>query len=192
MEVEPIRKIADVKRMYAYLGKHHSQREAECFLIGCNVALRAGDLLSLKFSQMEGSHVTLNEQKTGKKKRFPITKTVREAVARLKKFYEDKNFIATYLFQSTSNRAAHLCQPICIQWLGCALKKGSKALEFQDNLNTHSMRKTWGYHAYENGADILYIQGLFNHVSQHITLRYIGVTKSTIEQLYIDNTLEIA
>ena len=33
MEVEPIRKIADVKRMYAYLGANHSQREAECFLI---------------------------------------------------------------------------------------------------------------------------------------------------------------
>lgn len=192
MEVEPIRKIEDVKRMYKYLNEHHTQREAECFLIGCNVALRAGDLLSLKFLQMSDTHVTINEQKTGKKKRFPITKVVRDAVVRLKEYYDSKGFKATYLFQSTSNRAAHLCQPICIQWLGCALKKGSRELGFKDNINTHSMRKTWGYHAYENGADILYIQGLFNHTSQHITLRYIGVTKSTIEQLYIDNTLEIA
>ena len=192
MEVEPIRKIEDVKRMYQYLKANHSQREAECFLIGCNVALRAGDLLSLKFSQMSETHVTINEQKTGKKKRFPVTTEVREAVTRLEKYYEDKGFKPKFLFQSTSNRAAHLCQPICIQWLGKALKKGSKKLGFIDNINTHSMRKTWGYHAYENGEDILYIQGLFNHTSQHITLRYIGVTKSTIEQMYFDNTLKIA
>ena len=200
MEVEPIRKMEDVKRMYNHLLSKGINREAECFLIGCNVALRAGDLLTLRFDQIEQGQkkVVINEQKTGKLKEIPITNVVREAVARLREYYAvprvygQKNFEPVYLFQSTSRRASRLCQPICIQWLGQAMKKASRELDLGYNVNTHSMRKTWGYHAYEGGADILYIQALLNHRDQHITLRYIGVTKTAIAQMYFDNTLEIA
>lgn len=200
MEVEPIRKMSDVKRMYNHLLRKGINREAECFLIGCNVALRAGDLLTIRFDQIERGQkkVIINEQKTGKKREFPITSVVRESVARLRVYYEtprshgNKHIDPVYLFQSTSHRAANLCQPICIQWLGQAIKKASRELDLGYNVNTHSMRKTWGYHAYEGGANIHYIQALLNHRDQHVTLRYIGITKTAIEQLYIDNTLEIA
>ena len=189
MEVEPIRKMEDVKRFYNWLNENATPREAECFLIGCNVALRAGDLLKLKFSDFDGKFIALNEQKTGKYKRIPVTPVITEAVERLKKYYESKNFTATYLFQSTGNRAHHLCQPICIQWLSVNFKRAAKALGFDHNINTHTMRKTWGYHAYERNEDILYIQALFNHSNQRVTLNYIGVTRSTIEQMYRDNSI---
>lgn len=96
-EVEPVRDMEDVRRMYKWLNEHSTAREAECFLIGCNLALRAGDLLSLPFSKIDGkTHIELNEQKTGKHKRIPITPFVREAVERLKAFYASRNFNATY------------------------------------------------------------------------------------------------
>lgn len=189
MEVEPIRKMEDVKRFYTWLNENATPREAECFLIGCNVALRAGDLLKLKFSDFGGKFIALNEQKTGKYKRIPITPVITEAVDRLKTYCASKNFKATYLFQSTGNRAYHLCQPICIQWLSVNFKRAAKALGFDHNINTHTMRKTWGYHAYERNEDILYIQALFNHSNQRVTLNYIGVTRSTIEQMYRDNSI---
>ena len=195
MEVEPIRDMVDVKRFYNWLNVNCTPREAECFLIGCNVALRAGDLLKLKFSDISGKYIELNEQKTGKYKRIPITPVILESVERLKayytsrEFYVNKKFEAVYLFQSTGSRAFHLCQPLCIQWLSICFKKASKALEFDYNVNTHSMRKTWGYQAYTRGEDILYIQALFNHSNQRVTLNYIGVTRSTIEQMYRDNSL---
>jgi len=203
LEVEPLRKMSDVKLMYNWLKENYTPREAECFLIGCNVALRAGDLLTLRFDQIEQGQkkVLLEEQKTGKRKVIPVTPVVREAVARLREFYTSKKFykceskkdwFPEYLFQSTSRRAFHLCQPICIQYLSYAYKEASKDLGFDFNVNTHSMRKTWGYHAYEGGADIHYLQALFNHATSHVTLRYIGVTKSTIEKMYFDNSLEIA
>lgn len=192
-EVEPVRDMADVKRMYQWLNEHSTAREAECFLIGCNLALRAGDLLSLPFSKIDGkTHIELNEQKTGKHKRIPITPLVREAVERLKAFYASRNFNATYLFQATGGRGKYMNKPMGIKFLCYEFKRASRALEFPFNFNTHSMRKTWGYHAYEGGADILYIQALLNHSNQHVTLRYIGVTKSTIEKMYFDNTLAIA
>jgi integrase len=197
MEVEPVRDMKDVKRVYDWFMENKTPKEAELFYIGCNVALRAGDLLSLKFSDFDkGDFIDLTERKTGKFKRIPITDGVRKAVERLKvyyssrKFYVNKEFIPVYLFQSTGSRAFHLCQPICIQWLSACFKLAAEGLKFEFNFNTHSMRKTWGYQAYERGEDILYIQALFNHSNQRVTLNYIGVTRSTIEQMYRDNSLD--
>ena len=190
--------MADVKRFYNWLNANCTPREAECFLIGCNIALRAGDLLKLKFSDISGKYIELNEQKTGKYKRIPITQVILDAVERLKtyysskKFYVSKEFKPVYLFQSTGSRAYHMCQPICIQWLSICFKAAAKALELDYNVNTHSMRKTWGYQAYTRGEDILYIQALFNHSNQRVTLNYIGVTRSTIEKMYIDNSMDFA
>ena len=197
MEVEPIRDLKDVKRMYDWINENYTPREAECFLIGCNVALRAGDLLKIKFSDCEGKYIDLSEQKTGKFRKIPINPTVRAAVARLKtyyannKFYKTKELVAEYLFQSTSHRSYHLNQPVCLQHLSKVFKHAAEELSFTFNLNTHSMRKTWGYQAYEKGEDIHYIQAAFNHSTTRITLAYIGVTRSTVEQLYRDNEISI-
>lgn len=198
MEVEPIRKLEDVKRMYHQLLETATPREAECWIIGCNLALRAGDLLKLRFDQIDADYVTIIEQKTGKRKQFPVTKVVRDAVERLRIYYEGcnpyktKEFKAEYLFQATSRRVYHLTQPLCIQWLGRKLKEAANELELGYNVNTHSMRKTWGYHAYERGEDIFYLQAMFNHACQKTTLRYIGITKTALEKMYHTNTLEIA
>lgn len=198
MEVEPIRDMADVKRFYNWLNENYTPREAECFLIGCNLALRAGDLLRLKFADMEGDFVELREQKTNKYKKIPLTPVILDAVARLRhyydttEFYKTKKLYAEYLFQSTSHRSYHLNQPVCLQHLSKVFKHGSEALGFDVNINTHSMRKTWGYHAYKNGQDIAYIQALFNHAHQRVTLNYIGVTRTAIHKMYRDNCMDLA
>jgi len=73
MEVEPVRDMKDVKRAYDWFNENKTPKEAELFYIGCNVALRAGDLLQLKFSDFDkGDFIDLNEKKTGKFKRIPI------------------------------------------------------------------------------------------------------------------------
>lgn len=198
MEVEPIRNFEDVKRMYNWLNENYTTREAECFLIGCNVALRASDLLNIKFSDCEGAHIDLSEKKTGKFRKIPINPSVRAAIKRLREYYDNTKFYTTkelyaeYLFQSTCHRSYHVNKPICIQHLSKVFKRAGNELGFNFNLNTHSMRKTWGYQAYEKGEDIHYIQAAFNHSNSRITLAYIGVTRSTVEQLYRDNEMQIA
>lgn len=198
MEVEPIRDFEDVKRMYNWINENYTPREAECFLIGCNLALRAGDLLSLRFDQCRGTHIDLSERKTGKFRRIPINPSVRAAIKRLREYYDNTKFYTTkelhanYLFQSTCHRSYHDDKPICIQHLSKVFKRAAKELGFDFNVNTHSMRKTWGYRAYEDGKDIHYIQAAFNHSTSRITLAYIGITRSTVEQLYRDNEMQIA
>lgn len=44
-------------------------------------------------------------------------------------------------------------------------------------LSCHSLRKTFGYMAYKQDVDLALLQYIFNHSSQAVTLRYIGITQ---------------
>ena len=48
-------------------------------------------------------------------------------------------------------------------------------------LLTNTLRKTFGYHFYQEHKDIGLLQYLFNHSSQRITLLYIGITQEIID-----------
>lgn len=73
--VEPIRdkeKIEIVKRIL----KEHGSRDYLLFLMGINSGLRISDILKLKVNDVKNKkYIELIEQKTGKYKRFPITKS---------------------------------------------------------------------------------------------------------------------
>ncbi|WP_252456770.1 hypothetical protein [Macrococcoides canis] len=49
-------------------------------------------------------------------------------------------------------------------------------------MGTHSMRKTFGYHYYKKTKDIALLMDLFNHSSQFVTLRYIGINQDVINE----------
>ena len=53
-----------------------------------------------------------------------------------------------------------------------------------DEIGTHTLRKTFGYHFYNQTRDIALLQELFNHSSPSITLRYIGINQDKIDQAY--------
>lgn len=45
----------------------------------------------------------------------------------------------------------------------------------RDNIGTHTMRKTFGYHHYKKFKNISILQDIFNHAAPSITIRYIGI-----------------
>ena len=51
-----------------------------------------------------------------------------------------------------------------------------------DEIGTHTMRKTFGYHHYQTNKDIAILQEIFNHSAPSITLRYIGITDDMKDQ----------
>ncbi|MBY0221781.1 tyrosine-type recombinase/integrase [Sporosarcina aquimarina] len=44
-----------------------------------------------------------------------------------------------------------------------------------ENIGTHSLRKTFGYHQIKRGTNITLLMKMFNHSSESVTLRYKGI-----------------
>lgn len=191
MEAEPIKKISDINAMHRVLTKWGYVREAECFIIGCNFALRVGDLLSLTVEQAQAEKIKKTEQKTGKFKEFPINDSARMAINRLLNWYHLNNIKPVYLFQATGNRAKGLNKAISTRHLNNRLKAAAEAIGLDYSVSSHSMRKSMGYHAYNQGVDVRNLQVLFNHKSEFQTLTYIGVTKRTVSDVYMNSEIGI-
>jgi len=56
------------------------------------------------------------------------------------------------------------------------LSEAAEALGI-DNIGTHSMRKTFGYHLYQKTKDIVLVKELLSHSDIEITKRYIGLVQ---------------
>jgi integrase len=51
-----------------------------------------------------------------------------------------------------------------------------------DEIGTHTLRKTFGYHFYQQTKDVAMLQEIFNHSSPAITLKYIGVNQDSMDR----------
>ena len=69
------------------------------------------------------------------------------------------------------------------------LNEAARTVGIQESIGTHSMRKTFGYHAYKSGIDIALLQKIFNHSCPSVTLRYIGITQDSIDDVYLNLNL---
>src|SRR5699024_9487488 len=52
----------------------------------------------------------------------------------------------------------------------------------RDDVGTHTMRKTFGYHHYKQFKDVAILQEIFNHAAPSITRRYIGIRQDEINE----------
>lgn len=64
------------------------------------------------------------------------------------------------------------------------IRDACKKVGLEERIGTHSMRKTFGYHHYQQFKDVALLQKIFNHSSQMITLRYIGIEQDQIDYTY--------
>ena len=56
-------------------------------------------------------------------------------------------------------------------------------VELRGNYGTHSLRKTWGYHARLQGVDLALIMHKLNHSSIATTKRYLGITDDELQEV---------
>ncbi|WP_225986259.1 tyrosine-type recombinase/integrase [Psychrobacillus glaciei] len=49
-------------------------------------------------------------------------------------------------------------------------------------VGTHTLRKTFGYHFYQQTKDVAILQELFNHSSPSITFEYIGIHQEALDK----------
>ena len=181
-EVEPIKNIRDINKIRQYLYGKENKRDYCIFVVGINVGLRAGDLLSLKIKDITDGNtifdtVTIKEQKTGKTRNFAVNKNAKEAIKIYLNSLTDYDF-EDYLFKS--RKGGHLG----VRPLHHIIKTLTKDLGIKGNFGTHTLRKTMAYHRYINNVPLETLQKLLNHSSSAITLRYIGITQKVIIDCY--------
>jgi len=169
--VQPIRDLKKIEEIKSIL-KHESYRNYFLFVMGINTGLRISDLLTLKVKDVKNkTHIVITEKKTNNSKRFLINDALRQEIESYTQGMKEDE----YLFQSErGNKPIQRVQAYKII-NGIADKVGL------DEIGTHTLRKTFGYHFYQRTKDVAMLQEIFNHSAPSITLRYIGITQDEID-----------
>lgn len=180
---EPLKTKKQIKlvRSLIQTSTDYPLRNRLLFDIGINNGIRTIDILSLAVSDVVDSkgnpksETTIVESKTGK------TRTVRfnaDIQAEVRNYLDKRVFKSDWLFPSTKQRDKHLTTQAVYRMFK-RISDGEPSLK---GLTAHSMRRTFGYHFYQKTHDIVTLMKIFNHSSQAITLRYIGVEKEDIDK----------
>jgi integrase len=173
-KVEPIRDLSKIEEMKSVL-RARSERDWFLFCFGLNTGMRISDILSLRYKDLQNTHIVIREKKTDKIKRFVINQELRRMIT---DYSEGKN-LNEYVFKQKYGT-----DRITRQYAHRAFKQAGLDCGM-DYIGTHSMRKTFGYYYYKATKDVATLQEIFNHSAPSITLKYIG-----IRQEQIDDSLE--
>ena len=173
--VQPIRDRKQIDRMKRVL----SPRDRLLFVIGINSGLRISDILRLKVGDLRGEFITIREKKTGKAKRFRINNAIKREFKRYEASIKRPLSDDDYLFPSRKGG-----KPITRFQAYRVLNAAARKVGIDGPVGTHTMRKSLGYHLYKSGTDLALLQKIFNHSSQSITLRYLGLEQDDIDEVY--------
>lgn len=182
--VSPIRHPKDIRAIKSLLD--NNPKYLCIFILGINTALRASDLLKLKIGDVKyllpGEHFTVKEKKTKKDRIVTLNTEAYKAV---------QNLIATmpdvkdsdFLFQSRKGGG-----PMSTQWLNLLVKKWCRAINLNGaNYGSHTLRKTFGYtQRTVHGVSVVLLMEIFNHSSQRVTMRYLGIQAEEIRDVYMN------
>lgn len=185
--VQPIRdkkKIDAIKKIL----RGSNLRDYCLFVLGINSGLRISDLLKLRISDVVDdkgkvqNRIMTREKKTGKGKNFPVSDTSRKAI---------EEYLGSRKYESE--------EPLFISRKGKdflkrqrayrIINEAARSVGIKEKIGTHTLRKTFGYHAYQAGKDITIIQKLFNHSCPKVTLSYIGITQDDLDDVYLNLNL---
>ncbi len=180
--VDPIRDPKKISAMKNYL-KGKNKRDHALFAVGINVALRISDLLKLTWGDvLEGKRfkpISLKEGKTLKPRTIKLNRTAQKALEELLEGLGSFG-MDDHIFKSREG----VNSPITRQQALNILKGAAFAVGIKDIVGTHTLRKTWGYHAWKSGFSPALIMETLNHSNLSVTKRYLGIQQDDINDLY--------
>ncbi len=174
--VQPLRTQQEINDFLFCLRRNkNAKRDVFLFLIGINSGLRMSDIVKLKKKDVISSkNPRIVEQKTGKT-RILYLSSLQELIQDYTKDLEPED----YLFPST--KGGHVEVNTVYQMF----QKVAKLLG-RDDIGTHTLRKTFGYHYYKKTKDVDTLMEIFGHSSEKITKRYIGINEDEISETLLN------
>lgn len=170
-----------------YVNIHPNYRNYTMIVIGLNTAFRISDLLAMRWRDVWNndmnclrSHICLEEHKTGKKRTVPINKSAQRVLLAYRNS-SDRTAPDNYLFPSMRNKALPLSRYQAYR----IIKTAASACGLYEHISCHSLRKTFGYHAWKQGTPPAMLMELNNHSSYGITKRYLGIEQDEKDSVYM-------
>lgn len=185
---EPIRDKRQFKALAEYYLKRGQLRNYTLIIMGSYTALRISDLLRLKWSDVYDekqeafrTHITITEKKTGKSKTIALN---RHIIGALRQCFAHRQGEFIFTNHRKESRAISRVQAWRI------IRGAAMALGLTGRISCHSLRKTWGYHAWTSGSvSPVVIMDIYNHSSYEVTRRYLGVVQDDLDRAYLGMAL---
>ena len=187
---QPIRNTEDLNNFKKYYKEiHPNKRNQLLIIIGLNTALRISDILSLRWEAVYDfkkkqfkSHIILVEQKTEKTSMIFMNKNILEILAEYKEYMRlQKKRVQgnQYIFRTNGKNV-----PISRTQAFRIIKEAAEYNHIPGIISCHSMRKTFGYHAWKQGVSPVLLMNIFNHSSYQITKRYLGIEQDDRDTIF--------
>lgn len=186
MMTTPIRTKEEIEQMKAYFLSKNKYRDYALFVTGINTALRIGDLLQLKWADIYDStknsyrrHIDIYEQKTQKHTEVALNESCIKSFKMLRK-YSPFIYETEYIFCHKRDHFRHISRNRAYH----IIKDAAAVNHIEGNISCHSLRKTFGYHAWKKGTPSALIMNIYNHSSIEITKRYLSISQDDKDELY--------
>mgnify|MGYP001406885528 CR=1 FL=1 len=204
---QPIRNRQELQNFSSYYKqvKPHL-RNYTLVVLGLNTALRISDLLNLRWRSVYDfkkncfrDHLLIWEHKTGKRNYIAINQNAKNA---LYLYFMEKN-------PDPEEYIPLLEETHCIKRWDAApelpgamqfakyitsqayriIKEDASHTTSEEAISCHSLRKTFGYYAWQEGVQPALLMNVFNHSSFHITKRYLGIEQDEKDLVYLNINL---
>ena len=164
---QPIRSLDELTAFRSYyLNKEVNLRNYMLICMGLNTALRISDMLQLKWGNVYDfdrkhyvKHIVVCEGKTGKETRIAIN---------------------DYIFTGKT-KGTHLSRSQAFR----IITHVAEALNMENGISCHSLRKTFGYYAWKYGTPPAMLMEIYNHSSYEITKRYLGIKQDDRDNVFL-------
>ncbi len=170
-----------------YLEKETNIRNYTLCILGLNTALRITDILALRWGDLYDfsrscflEHLAVTEKKTGKSTAIALNQAVMDVLTVYRSQLSSAPEKDTCLFPS--RKGAN--QPLSRSQAFRVIKKAAESVGLCHNISCHSLRKTFGYHAWRQGTPPALLMNIYNHSSYQITKRYLGIEQDDRDKVF--------
>lgn len=175
---QPFKNLDEIEGLKKFFCEKGELRNYALVTMGINTALRISDLLKLQWKDVWNfqkeefrMHVLLTEQKTGKNTVIYLNQECLLSLSEYKQSVIGEFYPELYIFKSRTGEN----NPISRNRAYVIIRKACEILGYEGNLSCHSLRKTFGYHAWRGGISPALIMSIYNHSSMDITKRYLAI-----------------
>ncbi len=183
---QPIRnteKLKQFKKYYQYVKPN--ARNYALIIVGLNSALRISDILHLTYGDVYDfekrkwkEHIVIAEHKTHKTNRIYINKEIRNVLEA--SINHTKCISKEWIFKSQKRGK----EPLSRYQAFRIIKEAAAYAGLEDNISCHSLRKTFGYHAWKQGTPPILLMNIYNHSTFQVTKRYLGIEQDDKDAVF--------